>query len=41
MKDESKLRWRPLLQATEYIRATVPNSVKEDNKPEQFSLSRS
>jgi len=35
------LRWRTPLQATGYVRATVPNSVKEDNNPKQLSLSRS
>jgi hypothetical protein len=38
---KSKLRWRTPLQATGYICATAPNSVKGDNNPKQFSLSRS
>src|SRR5450759_1707079 len=32
-KNESKLRWRTPLQATGYVRATAPNSVTGDNKP--------
>jgi hypothetical protein len=36
---KSKLRWRTPLQATGYVRATAPNSVKGDNIPKQFSLS--
>jgi hypothetical protein len=38
---ESKLRWRTPLQATGYVRATAPKSVKGNNNPKQFSLSRS
>ena len=30
---ESKLRWRTPLQATGYVRATAPNSVKRNNNP--------
>jgi len=38
---KSKLRWRTPPQATGYVRATAPNSVKENNNPKHFSLSRS
>jgi len=30
-KEKSKLRWRTPLQATGYVRATAPNSVKGNN----------
>jgi len=30
---KSKLRWRTPLQATGYVRATAPNSVKGNNNP--------
>jgi hypothetical protein len=38
---KSNLRWRTPLQAMGYVRATARNSVKGDNNPKQFSLSRS
>jgi hypothetical protein len=38
---QSKLRWRTPLQATGYVRATAQNSVKGNNNPKQFSVSRS
>jgi hypothetical protein len=38
---KSKLRWRTPLQATGYVRATAQNSVKGNNNPKQFSVSRS
>jgi hypothetical protein len=38
--NKSKLRWRTPLQATGYVRATAPNSVKVDNNPKKLSLSR-
>jgi len=34
------LRWLTPLQAMGYVRATAPNSVKGNNNPEEFSLSR-
>jgi len=36
-----KLRWRTPLQATGYVRAPAPNSVKVDNNSKKLSLSRS
>jgi hypothetical protein len=41
MMCKSKLRWRTPLQATGYVRATAQNSVKGNNNPKQFSVSRS
>jgi len=35
---QSKLRWRTPLQATEYVRATAPNSLKENSNPKQFPI---
>jgi hypothetical protein len=41
VKTESKLRWRTPLQATGYVRATAPNSVKGNNNPNTIYSSKS